>query len=78
MSALEEKTPTEKQFEEVDAVETVHADGTVDFVDIHAIGGNVQDMPRGYFWSPQFIGTVTVRTFQFRNCDAHSTFLTVY
>ncbi|KAF2660508.1 fungal trichothecene efflux pump [Lophiostoma macrostomum CBS 122681] len=39
-------------------VKKVHADGQVDLVDAHAIGGDVGDMPKGYFWSPQFIGTV--------------------
>lgn len=40
----------------------VHADGTVDYVDAQAIGGELESMPRGYFMSPQFIGTVVVRT----------------
>lgn len=39
-------------------VRKVHADGHIDLVDSHAIGGHVDDMPRGYFWTPQFIGTV--------------------
>lgn len=38
----------------------VHADGTIDYVDAHAIGGEMEAMPRGYFMSPQFIGTVVV------------------
>lgn len=38
----------------------VHADGTIDYVDAHALGGEVDIMPRGYFRSPQFIGTVAV------------------
>jgi hypothetical protein len=38
----------------------VHADGTIDYVDAQAIGGEVGGMPRGYFMSPQFIGTVVV------------------
>lgn len=44
--------------EHVEAVETVHADGTVDLVDTHAIGGELEEMPPGYFRSLQFIGTV--------------------
>ncbi|KAL4812506.1 fungal trichothecene efflux pump [Aspergillus spinulosporus] len=36
----------------------VHADGTVTYVDVHAIGGDVQDMPKGYFRSLPFLGTV--------------------
>jgi hypothetical protein len=44
--------------EHVEAVETIHADGTVDMVDTHAIGGELDEMPKGYFRSVQFIGTV--------------------
>jgi hypothetical protein len=44
----------------VDAIQTVHKDGTVDYVDTHAIGGDLSKMPDGYFYSIQFIGTVTV------------------
>ncbi|KAL4999903.1 fungal trichothecene efflux pump [Aspergillus recurvatus] len=36
----------------------IHADGTVTYVDAHAIGGDVQDMPKGYFRSLPFLGTV--------------------
>lgn len=39
----------------------VHVDGTVDIVDAHTLGGELDVMPKGYFTSPQFIGTVTVR-----------------
>lgn len=52
--------------ENVHVVKKVHADGHVDLVDTHAIGGAAEDMPAGYFWSVQFIGTVTVR-FQLRS-----------
>lgn len=44
--------------EKVEAVETVHTDGTVDLVDTHAIGGELNEMPSGYFRSVNFIGTV--------------------
>ncbi|KAF2190996.1 trichothecene efflux pump [Zopfia rhizophila CBS 207.26] len=47
------------QVEDVHVVKKVHADGTVDLVDAHAIGGAAENMPKGYFWSLQFIGTVT-------------------
>lgn len=70
----EEKTPTvmaetveknevasSQHVEDVHVVKKVHADGHVDLVDAHAIGGAVENMPEGYFWSVQFIGTVTVR-----------------
>lgn len=43
-------------------VELTHSDGTVDLVDTRAVGGNVNDLPKGYFWSAQFVGTVLVRT----------------
>lgn len=43
-----------------DVAKVVHTDGTIDYIDAKAIGGDVEEMPRGYFWSPQFIGTVTV------------------
>ncbi|KAF1981886.1 fungal trichothecene efflux pump [Aulographum hederae CBS 113979] len=36
----------------------VHADGTVDVVDAQAIGGNLEDLPPGYYTSVNFIGTV--------------------
>ncbi|RDW65649.1 trichothecene efflux pump [Aspergillus mulundensis] len=38
--------------------EVVHADGTVTYVDVQAIGGDVEDMPKGYFRSLPFLGTV--------------------
>jgi hypothetical protein len=49
--------------EDVHVVKKVHADGHVDLVDTHAIGGAFEEMPEGYFWSIQFIGTVIVRVF---------------
>lgn len=53
-------TPSTTQIEDKDVhvVKKVHADGHVDLVDAHAIGGNFEDMPSGYFWTPQFLGTV--------------------
>ncbi|KAL4937901.1 hypothetical protein BDV06DRAFT_215544 [Aspergillus oleicola] len=36
----------------------VHADGTVTYVDVQAIGGEMEDMPKGYFKSLPFLGTV--------------------
>lgn len=47
--------------EDIHVVKKVHADGHVDLVDTHAIGGELDEMPKGYFWSVQFIGTVIVR-----------------
>ena len=43
-------------------LKVVHTDGTVNFVDNRAIGGDAAGMPKGYFRSPQFIGTVVVRS----------------
>ena len=45
---------------DVDVVQTLHQDGTVDYVDTHAIGGDLGEMPPGYYYSIQFIGTVIV------------------
>lgn len=44
------------------AAKVVHTDGTVDYIDVHAIGGDVQEMPKGYFRSLPFLGTVLVST----------------
>lgn len=62
MSESVEKTDaTTQQIEDAHVVKKVHADGHVDLVDAHAIGGNLEEMPKGYYWSPQFLGTVVVR-----------------
>lgn len=42
------------------AVQQIHTDGTIDYVDAQAFGGDLHQMPPGYFYSVQFIGTVTV------------------
>lgn len=44
----------------VHVVERVHADGTVDLIDAHAIGGDLDEMPVGYFITPNFICTFLV------------------
>jgi len=49
---------------DVDVIQQVHADGTVDYVDTHAVGGDLRQMPDGYFTSIQFIMTVVVRMVQ--------------
>jgi len=46
---------------DVEVVQQVHTDGTVDFVDTHALGGALENMPKGYYTSMNFIGTVVVR-----------------
>lgn len=32
--------------------------GTVDYVAKEIVGGDLEEMPKGYFMTPQFIGTV--------------------
>ena len=49
-----------QQFEGIHVVKKVHADGFVDMVDARAIGGALENMPPAYYYSIQFIGTVTV------------------
>lgn len=44
----------------VEYAEKVHADGTVDLVDTEALGGDVGQMPVGYFYSAEFLGTLLV------------------
>lgn len=51
-------TKKRENIDDVHVVKKVHADGTVDLIDAHAIGGAVEEMPKGYYYSPQFIGTV--------------------
>ena len=58
-----------RQVLEIDGrtAKVLHADGTVDLVDTSALGGELDTMPAGYFRSPQFIGTVTVRNHENRD-----------
>lgn len=60
--ANDEKSSTvhQQQMGEIEVVQTVHTDGTVDYVDAHAVGGDVAQMPEGYYGSIQFVGTVIV------------------
>ncbi|KAF4996845.1 hypothetical protein FDECE_12281 [Fusarium decemcellulare] len=44
-----------------DVAKVTHADGTVDYLDAEAIGGDYEEMPKGYFLSAPFIGTVTAQ-----------------
>lgn len=44
----------------VETVQAVHQDGSIDFVDRNALGGALHQMPKGYFRSVQFVGTVAV------------------
>ena len=50
----------EEKIGEIEVVQTVHQDGTVDYVDTHAVGGDLAQMPEGYYQSIQFVGTVIV------------------
>lgn len=58
---IEHQDVVDEHIDDVDVVKKVHIDGTVDLVDTKAIGGDLDEMPKGYFRSPQFIGTVIVR-----------------
>ncbi|RVX65750.1 hypothetical protein B0A52_10385 [Exophiala mesophila] len=44
---------------EIGAVEKTHVDGTVDLIDTRALGGDLAEMPPGYYYSLHFIGTFT-------------------
>lgn len=46
-----------------DVAKVVHTDGTIDYIDARAIGGDVDELPKGYFLTPSFIGTVTAQCF---------------
>ncbi|KAI0174313.1 trichothecene efflux pump [Pestalotiopsis sp. NC0098] len=43
------------------ALKVVHTDGTINYVDNKAVGGDSAEMPEGYFRSVQFIGTVVAQ-----------------
>lgn len=45
-----------------DTEKVVHADGTVEYVDKHALGGDFDKMPEGYYTSPQFLGTLAAQS----------------
>jgi hypothetical protein len=45
----------------VHVVKRVHQDGTVDYIDAHAVGGDLDEMPAGYYVTPNFIFTFLVR-----------------
>ena len=60
MSDTKEATVHQEKMGDVEVVQTVHQDGTVDYVDTHAVGGDLAQMPEGYYRSVQFVGTVIV------------------
>ena len=47
----------------IHVVKRVHQDGTVDFIDAHAVGGDLDEMPAGYYVTPNFIFTFIVCLF---------------
>ncbi|KAJ2906561.1 trichothecene efflux pump [Zalerion maritima] len=53
----------EEKSSDDEGVQQTGADGTVNYVDKHAIGGDLEGMPKGYYRSPQFIGTVVAQCF---------------
>jgi hypothetical protein len=44
----------------IHVVKRVHQDGTVDLIDAHAVGGDFEEMPKGYYMTPNFIFTFIV------------------
>ena len=44
----------------IHVVKRVHQDGTVDFIDAKAVGGDVEELPAGYYLTPNFIFTFLV------------------
>lgn len=60
-SELETKVTSDVNSEDGNVTKVTHADGSVDYIDLKAIGGDYSMMRRGYFRSPQFIGTLIVR-----------------
>ncbi|KAH8662156.1 fungal trichothecene efflux pump [Xylariales sp. PMI_506] len=56
-----EQVPTTISEQNKNYLKVVHTDGTINYVDNNAVGGDVEGMPKGYFRSPQFIGTVVAQ-----------------
>lgn len=75
LSVLKEEKPLQRKHEvmaehrdlsaDQDIVEVICADGTVGYLDSRIVGGELESMPKGYFRSFSFIGTVTVRAAHF-------------
>jgi hypothetical protein len=55
-----EKITPDVSIQDGNVTKVTHADGAIDYIDSKAIGGDYATMRRGYFRSPQFIGTLTV------------------
>lgn len=60
-SEVENKVASDVNSQDGNVTKVTHADGSVDYIDLKAIGGDYAMMHRGYFRSPQFLGTLTVR-----------------
>lgn len=60
-SEVENKATSDVHPQDGNVTKVTHADGSVDYIDLKAIGGDYAMMHRGYFRSPQFLGTLTVR-----------------
>lgn len=60
-SEIENKVTSDVHFQDEKVTKVTHADGAIDYIDIKAVGGDYAMMHRGYFRSPQFLGTLTVR-----------------
>lgn len=63
--SLDETAPHEgkldhEYIEGHDVTKVAHLDGTIDYIDVHAVGGDFEDMPPGYYYSPAFLGTFFV------------------
>jgi hypothetical protein len=53
----------------IHVVRRVHADGLVDLIDAKAVGGDLDELPKGYYTSMDFIFTFMVsRLSTSRNC----------
>ncbi|KAK7421279.1 hypothetical protein QQZ08_009995 [Neonectria magnoliae] len=57
----EEPNTPRSSYTPTDMEKVVFADGTIEYVDKHALGGDFEDMPVGYYKSPQFLGTLAAQ-----------------
>jgi hypothetical protein len=69
--ATDAKPSGEQYIDGKNVAKLVHADGTVDYVDGKAIGGDLEQMPKGYYWSKAFLGTLTVSDLVRRGSTIH-------
>lgn len=66
LAVKDQQANTVEKLEDTDVYveKVVHTDGTVDYIDRSAVGGEYDELPRGHFRSPSFIGTVVVSSNQ--------------